>query len=169
VLTYAPHRPSPLSAVDDLAVDQQPTAARPSPLARVFAILIAAAAIASLGACTTANTSGRGGQIANFAYSHLGAGYTYGAAGPYTFDCSGLVQYVYRQAGVGIPRTTYEQAGAGYAVPNYAAQPGDVVFLGGASHVGIYVGGGWMIDAPHTGAVVTKRPIYAGYSVRRLY
>ena len=101
--------------------------------------------------------------------SKLGAPYVYGAAGPSQFDCSGLMQWAYRQAGVSIPRTSQSQAGAGTNVgTNIAnAKPGDlVIYYGDRHHVGMYVGGGQVIHAPHTGAVVryvsaTAMPISA--------
>ncbi|WP_431678176.1 NlpC/P60 family protein [Kitasatospora sp. KL5] len=101
--------------------------------------------------------------------SKLGSPYVYGATGPNQFDCSGLMQWAYRQAGVSIPRTSQSQAGAGTNVgTNIAnAKPGDlVIYYGDRHHVGMYVGGGQVIHAPHTGAVVryvsaTAMPISA--------
>jgi cell wall-associated NlpC family hydrolase len=157
------------SAAPSLTVADRPVAARRTVLARLLALLTVLVAVAALGACSPPSSSTTGNRIASYARSHLGAPYVYGAAGPYVFDCSGLVQYSYRQAGIGIGRTSYDQAVEGRAISPSAAQPGDVIILGGGSHVGIYVGGGQMIDAPHTGASVMQRPIYAAYSVRRLY
>jgi cell wall-associated NlpC family hydrolase len=91
------------------------------------------------------------------AVSKLGSPYVYGATGPGTFDCSGLTQWAYAQAGVSLPRTSQEQASAGTNVGTDIAnaQPGDLlVFFGDMHHVGLYVGGGQMIHAPHTGSVV---------------
>ncbi|MFE0461124.1 NlpC/P60 family protein [Kitasatospora sp. NPDC058965] len=91
------------------------------------------------------------------AVSKLGSPYVYGATGPGTFDCSGLTQWAYAQAGVSLPRTSQEQASAGTNVgTNIAnAQPGDlIVYFEDMHHVAIYVGGGQIIHAPHTGAVV---------------
>ncbi|WP_405013715.1 NlpC/P60 family protein [Kitasatospora sp. NBC_01539] len=91
------------------------------------------------------------------AKSKLGVAYVYGAAGPANFDCSGLMQWAYRQAGVSIPRTSQSQAGAGTNIgTNIAnAKPGDlIVYFGDRHHVGMYVGGGQIIHAPHTGANV---------------
>ncbi len=83
----------------------------------------------------------------------MGKPYVWGATGPNAFDCSGLVQYVYARLGRQIPRTTYEQYAA-LAVPRQALQPGDLVFEGDLSHVGIYAGYGAMWDAPYAGASV---------------
>jgi cell wall-associated NlpC family hydrolase len=75
------------------------------------------------------------------------------------FDCSGLVQFVYREVGVSLPRVAQNQFDAGPVVPpGTLVEPGDLVFFGsstnGVEHVGMYLGSGLMIDAPHSGAVV---------------
>jgi cell wall-associated NlpC family hydrolase len=112
----------------------------------------------------------RGDRIVAVARTHLGQRYVYGAAGPTTFDCSGLVQYVHRQLGMSIPRTTWLQAPASRPIAKSAAMPGDIIFLLDGSHEGIYVGGGQMIDAPHTGDVVRQRAIWtSSYSVGRFW
>ncbi|WP_239103254.1 C40 family peptidase [Microbispora corallina] len=89
------------------------------------------------------------------AESHIGAPYRWGATGPRAFDCSGLVQYAWRKAGVRLPRTTWSIRGA---VKKKVAwghfKPGDLIFSSGGGHVGMYVGHGKMIHAPHTGARV---------------
>jgi cell wall-associated NlpC family hydrolase len=94
-----------------------------------------------------------------FAAAQLGVPYRWGGTGPGGFDCSGLVQAAYRAAGIDLPRVAQAQFDAGPQVASVgAAEPGDLVFFGASTstidHVGIYVGGGQMIDAPHTGAVV---------------
>jgi len=145
----------------------QPTASavRRTPLARVLALLTIVVAIASLGACTS-NSSTKGSQIVTYARQQIGKPYVYGAAGPNSFDCSGLTQYVYARAGIAIPRTTYDQKRAAHYVSPSSAQPGDIVFISDY-HVGIYVGGGQMIDAPKTGDVVRQRAIWTGYTLGR--
>ncbi|MFD9129002.1 NlpC/P60 family protein [Kitasatospora sp. NPDC059571] len=107
-------------------------------------------------------------QALAYAEGKLGATYVYGAAGPSTFDCSGLVQWAFRQAGVSLPRTAAEQWHAGTSIgTNVAnARPGDLVVYEGGGHIAIYVGGGQVIHAPHTGTVVkyasaTMMPITA--------
>jgi cell wall-associated NlpC family hydrolase len=94
-----------------------------------------------------------------FAAGQLGTPYVWGGTGDGGFDCSGLVQASYRAAGVALPRVAQSQFDAGPPVPaGSTVLPGDLVFFGsgptGVEHVGLYVGGGEMIDAPHTGALV---------------
>ncbi|MGW8848762.1 NlpC/P60 family protein [Streptomyces xiamenensis] len=104
--------------------------------------------------------SGRGATALAAAHSALGSPYAWGAAGPNSFDCSGLTQWAYRQAGISLPRTSQAQAAAGTAVPLSAAQPGDlVVYRGDASHIALYVGGGQVIHAPYPGAQVRMEPV----------
>ena len=89
------------------------------------------------------------------AYAELGKPYVWGAVGPYGFDCSGLMQHVWAQAGVMLPRTSQEQADAGPSVPLSGIQPGDlVIYFAGQTHVGMYVGDGLVIHAPRPGSVV---------------
>lgn len=94
--------------------------------------------------------------VVNAAKAHLGLPYLYGGTSPSTgFDCSGLTQYAFRQAGIAIPRVSYEQAAAGRAVPYSQLRVGDLVaFNSPVSHVGIYVGNGQFIHSPRTGDVV---------------
>jgi peptidoglycan DL-endopeptidase CwlO len=88
------------------------------------------------------------------AQSYLGVPYVYGGSSPSGFDCSGFTMYCYGQIGIGLPHNAAAQQASVAAVSS--PQPGDLVFFGyPAYHVGIYVGGGSMIHAPHTGAVVS--------------
>lgn len=94
------------------------------------------------------------------ARSALGRPYVWGASGPSGFDCSGLMQWSYAQAGVHLPRTSQDQRHAGRQVPLSQARPGDlVVYRSDASHVGMYVGNGRVIHAPHPGAPVRYDPV----------
>ncbi|WP_372454572.1 C40 family peptidase [Streptomyces buecherae] len=107
-----------------------------------------------------AGASPRAAAAVRAAQSAVGAPYAWGQSGPGSFDCSGLTQWAWRQAGVAVPRTSQGQAGVGQRVPLSQAQPGDlVVYRGDASHVGMYVGGGQVIHAPHPGANVRYDPV----------
>ncbi|MEU6464522.1 NlpC/P60 family protein [Streptomyces sp. NPDC046976] len=95
-----------------------------------------------------------------YAFAKLGSPYVWGATGPHSFDCSGLVQAAYRSAGVSLPRTTYAQIDAGRRVSRSELRPGDLVFFySGVSHVGLYIGNGRMIHAPNPSAPVRVAPI----------
>ncbi|PKQ15461.1 MAG: hypothetical protein CVT67_09460 [Actinobacteria bacterium HGW-Actinobacteria-7] len=103
-------------------------------------------------------------EIVPYARHFLGVPYQWGGTSPSGFDCSGFTSYVYRHAaGVTIPRTSSAQSRYGQPVSRSDLQPGDLVFFGSpVHHVGIYVGGGMMIHAPHTGAVVSYGSIGRG-------
>jgi cell wall-associated NlpC family hydrolase len=107
----------------------------------------------------TAPFSSVGQRAADAAQSKIGAPYVYGAAGPSSFDCSGLVQWAYKQAGLSVPRTSYEQASAGAPVDVAALQPGDVVSFYGGSHTGIYIGGGNIVHASTSSQPVKIAPL----------
>jgi len=100
----------------------------------------------------------------SYAVAQIGTPYRWGGESPGVgFDCSGLVQAAYAAAGIGLPRVAQAQYHAGPPVPpGEALQPGDLVFFGASptdiTHVGIVLGDGEMIDAPHTGAVVRVEP-----------
>ncbi len=91
-------------------------------------------------------------QAASIALQYLGVPYVWGGASPSGFDCSGLVMYVYAQLGISLPHYTVAQWDA--TEPISSPAPGDLVFFNGLGHVGIYIGGGRFVDAPHTGSVV---------------
>jgi cell wall-associated NlpC family hydrolase len=123
---------------------------------------------------TGADTASAAAQLAvAYALDQLGTPYRWGGDGPGGFDCSGLTQAAYAAAGIDLPRTAQAQYDAGPAVPTgQPLQPGDLVFFGSSSsaveHVGIAIGNGEMVDAPHTGAVVRiesdRWPNYVGAS-----
>jgi cell wall-associated NlpC family hydrolase len=89
---------------------------------------------------------------ASIALRYLGVPYAWGGASPSGFDCSGLVMYVYAQLGISLPHYTVAQWNA--TDPISSPAPGDLVFFNGLGHVGIYIGGGRFVNAPHTGSVV---------------
>ncbi len=102
--------------------------------------------------------SARNAQAARVAMRYLGVPYRWGGSTPSGFDCSGLAMYAYGQVGVSMAHYT----GAIWsAYPKVAGplQPGDLVFFSGLGHMGIYIGGGMMVHAPHTGDVVRVAPI----------
>lgn len=111
-------------------------------------------------------TNGEGQAVVHEAARFLGKPYVWGGESPNSgFDCSGLVQYSYRQLGVDLPRTTFDQIKVGHAVEWGQFQPGDLIFSNfegpgaGASHVVIYAGHGEVIAAPHTGGHVEYEPV----------
>ncbi|MDT0615624.1 C40 family peptidase [Streptomyces lancefieldiae] len=109
---------------------------------------------------TAAPASGRAAAAVAAARSALGKPYVWGANGPSSFDCSGLIQWAYAQAGVGLPRTSQAQAGAGQRVSLAEARPGDLVaYRDDASHIGMYAGNGRVIHAPYPGAPVRYDPV----------
>ena len=120
----------------------------------------------SVGTATTATTTApstppsqpvTGGhpEAASIALQELGVPYQWGGGSPSTgFDCSGLVMWVYAQLGVQLPHFAAGQYGYGSPVSRSELQPGDLVFFDGLSHVGIYIGNGQLVHAPHTGDVV---------------
>jgi len=96
------------------------------------------------------------------ALAQVGKPYLWGAVGPDSFDCSGLMQWSWARAGVSIPRVAAAQQAWAIPVPISQLQPGDLVFFGSpAHHVGMYVGNGTMVDAPHAGANVGVVPIWS--------
>jgi peptidoglycan DL-endopeptidase CwlO len=150
---------------------------------RIKAAVPAAAAVEMLvtpavgGTQVTAGSAATGGllspaQVTAFlkaALSRVGMPYVWGAAGPTSFDCSGLVQWSFAQAGVAMPRVAADQARTGPAVPVSQLQPGDLLFYhfdptapGYISHVAIYLGKGLMIQAPQPGQNVEVVPADLG-------
>lgn len=118
-----------------------------------------------------ANASAAVKAVIQYARQQIGKWYLWGGAGPDRFDCSGLTMMAYRQIGVNIPRTTYTQWPWGPKIKKGKEQPGDLVFFGSPSaphHVGLVIGGGKMIEAPHTGAQIRissyKRPDLTGFT-----
>jgi peptidoglycan DL-endopeptidase CwlO len=107
----------------------------------------------------TANTVGE--QALEAALTRRGDPYVWGAAGPDSFDCSGLVKWAYAQVGINLPHYTVSQWNMGEHISKSQLEPGDLVFFFPTiEHVGIYVGDGLMLDAPQTGQVVQIQPIF---------
>ena len=104
-----------------------------------------------------------GGSIMEIAARYDGTPYVYGGTTPSGFDCSGFVQYVYKQVGISLPRTASAQSGAGQRVSRSEARPGDIVSFtdgGGVYHNGLYAGDGMLWDSPRSGKTVSKRAIW---------
>lgn len=113
----------------------------------------------------------RRAQVAvRFAYKQIGDPYRYGATGPRSWDCSGLAMKSWRKAGVKLPRTTYSiYRGVRKKVSYRGLRPGDLIFFySGRSHMGIYVGHGYMIHAPSSGKRVQKVKL-RGYYKRQFH
>jgi cell wall-associated NlpC family hydrolase len=113
--------------------------------------------------------NGQSNRAVSIAFQYLGIPYKWAGATPTGgFDCSGLVQYVYAQLGVSLPHNAAAQWSSPQAVsvPKNELQPGDLVFFDGLDHVGIYIGGGDFIDAPHTGSYVRIDSLTGWYAAR---
>jgi cell wall-associated NlpC family hydrolase len=109
---------------------------------------------------TLPSGSGNAAAVA-VAERYLGVPYVWGGESPSGFDCSGLVAYAYAQIGKSLPHYTVAQYDMFPKVPISQLQPGDIVFFYGLSHEAMYVGGGMIIQAPHTGAFVENTPLSA--------
>jgi peptidoglycan DL-endopeptidase CwlO len=105
---------------------------------------------------------------AQIALRYLGVPYVWGGSTPSGFDCSGLVMYVYAQLGISLPHYTVAQWNATLPISTSQMQPGDLVFFDGLGHVGIYIGGGQFVHAPHTGTVVQIASL-SGYYASNLF
>jgi len=114
-------------------------------------------------------TGSQADQAVAFAYNQLGCPYVFGGTGPCQsgFDCSGLTMQAWASAGVSIPRTSYGQATLP-AVSTSNLQPGDILEFAGDSHVGLYVGGGMLIDAPQPGMNVEKVSLSSSWYAQNL-
>lgn len=136
--------------------------------ARSAALLAAAEQAAFSSGYTSGNASAVAQAAIEAASTQLGKPYVYGGSGPDVWDCSGLTQWAYQQAGVNLPRTAAEQyAAVPTKIPLGELEPGDLLFwatdLNNAAsihHVAIYLGNGQMLAAPHTGTVVRVQPVY---------
>jgi cell wall-associated NlpC family hydrolase len=109
--------------------------------------------------------AGASGGVSSIALQYLGVPYVWAGATPSGFDCSGLVQYVFAQLGVALPHNAAAQwhDPHAFSVPRNALQPGDLVFFNKLDHVGIYLGYGYFVDAPHTGTDVRIDSLSEGW------
>ena len=158
------------SVKDEIAAMQAEEARRQAALAaqararRGAAARTAAAQQTATRTCTSRRTTRRRrpnfpapgyGQVVAIAMQYLGVPYVWGGASPSKgFDCSGFVMYVFAQVGVSLPHHAASQYGYGVPVSRDQLAPGDLVFFSGLGHIGIYIGGGQFVHAPHTGDVV---------------
>jgi len=140
-------------------------AAPPAPEAAPDNAISALAAVPSPGAGSDA------GSIAvQAALTRIGSPYSWGAAGPGAFDCSGLVMWSFQQAGIFLPHSSYALAAGGQPVSMDQMQPGDIItYYSDASHVGMYVGDGMMVHASTFGIPVAVVPVNNApiFNVRR--
>ncbi|OBF95747.1 hypothetical protein A5773_14085 [Mycobacterium sp. 852014-52450_SCH5900713] len=113
-----------------------------------------------------AGLNGRAAIAVRAALSRLGRPYVWGATGPDQFDCSGLVQWSYAQAGIRLDRTTYQQINDGIPVPRSQVRPGDLVFPH-AGHVQLAIGNNLVVEAPYSGASVRISPLGPNVAIRR--
>lgn len=159
-----------LAAIQQTFIQMQGAAGVPGvialPAADSFATTLAAATNKLTTTASTTHPISSGGitgaDAVNTAAQFEGTAYVWGGSTPKGFDCSGLVQYVYGQLGISLPRTSQMQANVGTPIVSLSnAQSGDLIFFAGSDgmanapgHVGIYVGNGKMIDAPYTGTCV---------------
>lgn len=114
--------------------------------------------------------AGAAGIAMDAALAERGKPYVWGASGPSSYDCSGLMMYAYGRAGLSLPHSSQAQSAMGQAVSRDALQPGDLVFFGSpVHHVGMYVGDGMMVDASTEGVPVRVEPLQSDYAgARRL-
>ncbi|SFB26593.1 Cell wall-associated hydrolase, NlpC family [Amycolatopsis marina] len=114
-----------------------------------------------------------GERLVETAAAQAGESYSYGASGPDSFDCSGLTQYVHKQHGIDLPRTSGDQRAALPEIAKDDKRPGDLIFFadgGSVYHVGIYAGGNTMWAAPEPGDVVREQEIWTdAYTVGRAW
>jgi peptidoglycan DL-endopeptidase CwlO len=171
----------PGASTDAGSPSPQPVANAPSDLFSPSIVSTASSgssgSTASSGPSGPSTTQSLGEQAVSEAEKFLGVPYVWGGTNPAIgVDCSGLVQDVYGPIGISLPRTSEEQATVGEDVPSLAeAQPGDLVFFPGSDgtatspgHVGIYIGNGEMIDAPHTGTQVRIDAVGDPTQIRRV-
>ena len=104
-----------------------------------------------------------GVRAVEYAKRFIGVPYSWGGSSPRGFDCSGLVRYVYEKFGIDLPHSSYADFDLGRPVGRWALKPGDLVFFNGVGHVGLYIGHGRFIHAPHSGTAVQISSIDSGW------
>ena len=107
-----------------------------------------------------------GRRVVGYAKRFVGVPYVWGGSSPHGFDCSGFVRYVYAHFGVSLPHSSYAQFGDGHRVGRGSLRPGDLVFFDGLGHVGLYIGNGRFIHAPHSGTRVSVSTLSGWYGAR---
>ena len=134
----------------------------------VLVAFISARAGGALGATAhSQRTSARQARVVTYARHLLGVRYSYGGTSPRSgFDCSGFTRFVFAHFGIALPHYSVAQFSHGRRVARRALRPGDLLFFDGLGHVGIYVGRGRFIHAPHTGTRVSVQPLNGWYSAR---
>jgi len=149
--------------------ERQAEAARQAIAANQAAIAVSQANSANQAPATNqGNTSYSSNSVIAYASNFIGVPYVWGGTSPSGFDCSGFTQYVFAHFGVSIPRVSEDQQNVGTLISRDNLQPGDLVFFGTpAHHVGIYVGSGNMINAPHTGAVIRVQTLNNDFTYGR--
>jgi cell wall-associated NlpC family hydrolase len=156
------------SQLQTMIAQQQAAQAAAAQRARLAAQAQAAAPVGSFGVGDPTGGSvppGRYSGVVGIAMRYLGTPYVWGGSSPSGFDCSGFVMYVFAQVGISLPHYTVAQWDYpdSVSVPRNDLQPGDLVFFAGLGHVGIYVGNGQFIHAPHTGDVVRIDSLSEGW------
>lgn len=136
-----------------------------APVARVAAVARRSAVVAPVVAVAA---YGRAAEVVAFAWAQIGKPYVMNAAGPNSFDCSGLVLAAYLHVGIRLPHNAAAFYGVGRAVGRDQLQPGDIILMDNGGHAGIYVGNGMMVHAPHSGDHVRVAPIWHFSGARRL-
>ena len=137
----------------------------------VLVAFIAARAGGALGATTHVSrataVAHQQARVVKFARRYLGVRYVYGGTSPRSgFDCSGFTRFVYAHFGIDLPHYSGAQFDMGHRVSRAGLRPGDLVFFDGLGHVGLYIGGGRFIHAPHTGTTVSVDKLAGWYSGR---